>query len=102
MKEGKLEELKRLIKNRKKYLWQSEKRIIKNETNEEKSLIGINRGQGNTKQEKREERQFPHQRQLVIESIIDLDKIREIIPEKRYYQNTMKPSGPTHINSTTV
>ena len=61
------------------------KRIIKNETNEEKSLIRIKRGQGNKKQEKREERQFPHPRQLVVESIIDLDKIREIIPEKRYY-----------------
>ena len=51
-----------------------------------------------SKQEKREERQFPHQRQLVIESIIDLDKIRETIAEKRYYQNKMKPSGPTYIN----
>ena len=38
------------------------KKIIKHETNEEKSLIGINRGQGIKKQEKREERQFPHQR----------------------------------------
>ena len=61
------------------------KRIIKNETNEKKSLIGINRGQGNKKQEKRGERQFPHQRQLVVESVIDLDKIRELISEKRYY-----------------
>ena len=61
------------------------KRIIKNETNEEKSLIGINGGQGNKKQGKIEERQFSHQRELVVESIIDLHKIREIIPEKRYF-----------------
>ena len=38
------------------------KKFIKYQTNEEKSLIGINRGQGIKKQEKREERQFPHQR----------------------------------------
>ena len=59
---------------------------IKYETNEEKSLIGINRGHAFKKQEKREARQFPHQRQLVVESIIDLEKIREIISEKCYYQ----------------
>ena len=58
---------------------------IKYETNEEKSLIGTNIGQGIKKQEKSEERQFPHQRQLVVESIIDLDKICEIIPENHYY-----------------
>ena len=41
-----------LKKNWKKYLWKTEKKIIKNKTNEEKSLIGINRGQGTKKQEK--------------------------------------------------
>ena len=61
------------------------KNTIKYETNEEKSLIGINIGQGIKKQEKREERQFPHQRQLVVESIRDLDKICETIPENHYY-----------------
>ena len=61
------------------------KNTIKYETNEEKSLIGTNIDQGIKKQEKSEERQFSHQRQLVVESIIDLDKICEIIPENHYY-----------------
>ena len=59
--------------------------IINDVTHKGKSLIGINKGQGIKKKEKREERQFPHERLLVVESIIDLDKIREIIAEKRYY-----------------
>ena len=59
--------------------------IINDVTHKGKSLIGINKGQGIKKKEKKEERQFPHERLLVVESIIDLDKIREIIAEKRYY-----------------
>ena len=84
MKVGKLGEQKMLEKNRKKYLWKTEKKegIIKNETNEEKSPIGIKRGQGNKKKEKKDN--F-HTRRLVVESIIGLDKIRKIVPEKRYY-----------------
>ena len=46
MKVGKLEEQKRLKKNQKNS-FERQKRMIKNETNEDKSLIGINRGQGN-------------------------------------------------------
>ena len=83
MKVGKLGEQKMLEKNRKKYLWKTEKKgIIKNETNEEKSLIGINRGQGNKKKEKKDN--F-HTRRLVVESIIGLDKIRKTVPEKLLY-----------------
>ena len=48
MKVGKLEEQKRLKKNQKNS-FERQKRMIKNETNEDKSLIGINRGQGNKK-----------------------------------------------------
>ena len=84
MKVGKLGEQKMLEKNRKKYLWKTEKKegIIKNETNEEKSLIGIKRGQGNKKKEKKDN--F-HTRRLVVESIIGLDKIRKTVPEKLLY-----------------
>ena len=35
--------------------------------------------------QKKEERHFPHQGQLVVESITNLHKILEIIPEKLYY-----------------
>ena len=85
MKEDKLEEQKRLKKKPETNAIERQKNI-KYETNEEKSLIGINRGYAIKKQEKRETRQFLHQRQLVVESIIDLEKIREIISEKCYYQ----------------
>ena len=67
MKEGKLEEQKRLKKIKRSTFERQRKVIIKDKTHEEKSLIGINRGQGIKKQEKREKRQLPHQRQLLVE-----------------------------------
>ena len=88
--------------NRKKYLWETEKKG-ENRTNEKKSIIRIDTGQGNNKQEKKEERQSPHQRQLVFKPSEDLQKIRKIISEKYYYHDYItKPSVLTYISSRSI
>ena len=89
-------------KSKKVPLKDRKKRIIKNETYEEKRLIGINRGQRNKNKKKQKKDSFHTRDSWSSNQLQIYTKYLKLFLKNVIIMNTMKPSAPTYINSATV